>query len=92
MTHRERIRTAINYREPDRVPIDNGGGVSSMHEVAYRNLLKYLGMEDEIRIYDAVQRLAVVKDEVLDMLGVDTRYLFANPRENGQSGSVSPEP
>ena len=79
MTHRERIRTAINYREPDRVPIDNGGGVSSMHEVAYRNLLKYLGMEDEIRIYDAVQRLAVVKDEVLDMLGVDTRYLFANP-------------
>ena len=79
MTHRERIRNAINFREPDRVPIDNGGGVSGMHEVAYRNLLQHLGMEDEIRIYDAVQRLAVVKDDVLDMLGVDTRYLFANP-------------
>jgi uroporphyrinogen decarboxylase len=79
MTHRERIRTAINFSEPDRVPIDNGGGVSGMHEVAYRNLLKHLGLKDKITIYDAVQRLAVVKDEVLDMLGVDTRYIFANP-------------
>ncbi len=79
MTSRERIKTAINHREPDRVPIDNGGVVSGMHEVAYRNLLAYLGMTDEIVIYDAVQRLARVKDEVLDLLGVDTRYLYANP-------------
>jgi uroporphyrinogen decarboxylase len=79
MTGRERIRKAINHREPDRVPIDNGGVVSGMHEVAYQNLLNHLGMEDEITIYDPVQRLALVKDEVLDRLGVDTRYVFANP-------------
>jgi uroporphyrinogen decarboxylase len=78
MTHRERVKTALDHREPDRVPIDNGGGVSGMHEVAYRNLLDHLGMKDDISIYDPVQRLARVKDEVLDLLGVDTRYLFAN--------------
>ena len=78
MTHRERIRIALNHEEPDRLPIDNGGVVSGMHEVAYRNLLDYLGMEDTITIYDGVQRLALVKDEILDLLGVDTRYLFAN--------------
>lgn len=79
MTGRERIRKALNHIEADRVPIDNGGVVSGMHEVAYRNLLDYLDMEDEITIYDPVQRLALVKNEVLDMLGVDTRYIFANP-------------
>ncbi len=79
MTHRERIQKAINHTEPDRVPIDNGGVVSGMHERAYRNLLQYLGMDDEITIYDPVQRLALVKGEVLDLLGVDTRYIFSNP-------------
>jgi uroporphyrinogen decarboxylase len=78
MNPRERIRKAINFEEPDRVPIDNNGFVSGMHEGAYRNLLEYLGMDDEIVIYDPVQRLATVKEEVLDLLGVDTRYLFAN--------------
>jgi uroporphyrinogen decarboxylase len=72
------MRKAINFMEPDRVPVDNGGVVSGMHEVAYRNLLKYLDMEDTITIYDAVQRLALVKDEVLDLLGVDTRYILTN--------------
>ena len=79
MTHRERMREALSHSEPDRVPIDNGGVVSGMHEVAYRNLLDYLEMEDTITIYDPVQRLALVKDEILDLLGVDTRYIFANP-------------
>ena len=79
MTHRDRIKKAINYEEPDRLPVDNGGVVSGMHEVAYRNLLDHLEMEDNITIYDPVQRLALVKDEILNLLGVDTRYIFANP-------------
>jgi len=79
MTGRERIRKALIHKEPDRIPIDNGGVVSGMHEVAYKNLLSYLGVEDDIKIYDPVQRLSYVKDEVLDILGVDTRYIFANP-------------
>jgi len=44
-----------------------------------RNLLKYLNIEDEIRIYDPVQRLAEVKDEVKNILGIDTRYIYPNP-------------
>ncbi len=79
MTHRERLQKALDHVEPDRVPIDNGGVVTGMHEGSYRNLLGYLEMEDKITIYDPVQRLAFVKDEVLDLLGVDTRYVFANP-------------
>lgn len=78
MNSRERIKYAINHKEADRVPIDNNGGVSGMHEVAYKNLLNYLSMQDEIRIYDPIQRLAEVKDEVKDLLGVDVRYILPN--------------
>lgn len=78
MTSRERVRKAINHEEPERVPIDNGGAVSGMHEAAYKKLLTFLGLQDRITIYDPVQRLALVKGEVLDRLGVDTRYIFSN--------------
>ena len=79
MTSRERVRLAISHKEPDRVPVDNGGVVSGMHEATYRNLLDHLGMTDALIIYDPVQRLALVKEEVLELLGVDTRYIFTNP-------------
>ena len=81
MNPRERIRTAIDFKEPDRVPVDNNGNVSGMHEVAYRNLLEYLNKDDDIKIYDYVQRLAEVRDEIKDMLGVDTRYIYPNTPE-----------
>ena len=78
MTRRERVRRAINHQEPDRVPIDNNGNVSGMHETAYRNLLCYLGEDDEIRIFDPTQRLAEVKQNLRDRLGVDTLYVGPN--------------
>jgi uroporphyrinogen decarboxylase len=79
MTSRERFQAAINHREPDRVPIDTGQDLhNGLHEVAYKNLLSYLGEEDEIVRYDHMQHLAVVKESVLARLHVDTRYIFCN--------------
>ena len=79
MTHRERLQYAIEYKEADRVPIDNNGLVTGMHETAYKNLLTYLQIEDEIEITDPVQRLALVRQDLRDFLGVDTYYLFPKP-------------
>ena len=46
MTSRERILSAINHKQPDRIPVDLGAhGSSGMSFVAYQNLLRYLGME-----------------------------------------------
>jgi uroporphyrinogen decarboxylase len=78
MTPRERYHRAIHHQEPDRVPIDAGQDLhNGLHEVAYRNLLAKLGERDEIRLYDQMQHLAVVKESVLERLHVDTRYIFA---------------
>ncbi|KUO53075.1 MAG: hypothetical protein APF76_14890 [Desulfitibacter sp. BRH_c19] len=82
LTSRERVRLALEHKEPDRIPIDNGGIVSGMHKVAYKNLLEYLGLESEIEVYDPIQGLAKVDDAVLERLHVDTRYIFANGPSN----------
>ena len=74
LTSRERFRKAIRHEEPDRVPIDVGQDFhNGIHEVAYVNLLKHLGETDEIRRYDRMQHLAVVKESILDRLHADTR-------------------
>jgi len=82
MNPRERCKMAILHKEPDRIPIDNNGVFTGMHEIAYKNLLEHLNIEDKISIYDPIQRLALVKDEIKDILGVDTRYIYANAPSN----------
>jgi len=73
MTSRERILTALNPREPDRVPVDLGGRRSSgISAIAYPRLRAALGLEPRpIRVYDPVQQLAIVDDDVLDWAGAD---------------------
>ena len=74
MTPRERVLGAINHRQPDRVPIDFGGHRSSgIAAIAYRKLRDALGLEQRpIRVYDPIQQLAVVDEDVLDRFAVDT--------------------
>jgi len=73
MTSRERILTALNHREPDRVPIDLSGYRSSgISAIAYPKLRAALGLEPRpIYVYDPVQQLAIVDDDVLDWAGAD---------------------
>jgi len=77
MTSRERILAALDFRESDRVPIDfSGHGSSGIAAMAYARLRRHLGLpEVAIRIYDVVQQLAVVDDDVLDLFGADAVQL-----------------
>ena len=74
MTPRERVITALEHREPDKIPIDFSGHRSSgIAAIAYPKIRKVLGLPPRpIRVYDIVQQLAVVDDDVLDRFGVDT--------------------
>lgn len=85
MNSRERVIKALNFEETDRVPVDWGMiTVSGIHEVAYRNLIKYLDINDSIKITDPVQRLALPCEDILDMFNVDTRVIWANPPSHWQ--------
>ncbi|MBN2475948.1 MAG: hypothetical protein JXB62_15155 [Pirellulales bacterium] len=74
MNSRERILAALNHQQPDRVPIDFGGHRSSgMAAIAYGKLRRALGLSERpIRVYDPVQQLAIIDEDVLDRFGVDT--------------------
>lgn len=73
MTSRERVRLAINHKEPDRIPIDLGSTlVTGIQASAYAKLKKALGIKTgSVRLYDTYQMLAEVEEEVRHALGVD---------------------
>ncbi len=73
-TSRDRVMDALNHREPDRVPVDFGAHRSSgIMAIAYRKLRRYLELPQRpIRVYDMIQQLAVVDQDLLDLFGIDT--------------------
>lgn len=73
MNSRERILAALNHREPDRIPIDfNGHRSSGIMVQAYKRLREYLGLKpSKLYVYDFIQQLALVEDDVLDIVGAD---------------------
>ena len=81
MKSRERVLTALDHREPDRVPIDLGGSVvSSIAIPTYAALRDHLGLPKRpIETLETVQQVAVVDDDLLDRFGVDVIPVFSNP-------------
>lgn len=74
MTPRERVLAALEHRETDCIPVDFSGHRSSgIAAIAYPKLRKALGLPPgPIRVYDIIQQLAIVDNDVLDRFGVDT--------------------
>lgn len=73
MNSRDRIKSALNHQQPDRVPIDFGGHRSSgIAAIAYAKLKNALGISSgNVYVYDMVQQLAIVEPAVLDAVGSD---------------------
>jgi uroporphyrinogen decarboxylase len=78
MTSRERVLAAVNFREPDRVPIDLGGTrASGINAVVYDRLKRRMGLATPTKVHDPMQILAELEPEVLDRLGADVVPLEA---------------
>lgn len=81
---RERILTALDHREPDRVPFDLGScGPTAIHIDAYASLLTHLGIEEKIEVWDVVGQLAKPSERVLELLGADVRGIRVGGPTNG---------
>jgi len=85
MNSRDRLLTALNHKQPDRVPVDLGATPSSgISAVAYHNLVKYLGLDLKNHVYDVIQEVTQPEMEILDMFKVDILDIgrFFNNYEN----------
>ncbi len=73
-TSRDHILEALNFQSSGKIAIDFGGHRSSgIAAIAYARLKKALGIRSgDIFVYDMIQQLAIVEEEVLDLLGIDT--------------------
>ena len=74
---RERVRAALEHREPDRIPFDLGGSrVTGIHHRAYAGLRTALGLpRTDVRVGDITQQLAEVDTDAMDLLGCDVRLV-----------------
>lgn len=75
LTSFERVRLALEHKEPDRLPFDLGGSVlTGMNRHCYVRLRNYLGLpKTEIQIYDVMQQLARIDEDMIEKLNIDVR-------------------
>lgn len=75
MNSRERVQTALNHREPDRVPLDLGGGpVTGMHVSSVYKLRQALELDPPgtpVKVTEPFQMLGEIKPDLIEALGVD---------------------
>ena len=86
LTPRQRVLRALGHEVPDRVPIDLGGFQTGIHRIAYQDLIKHLGIAEEVKILDPVQQLAKPSEKVLERFHVDIRYLVAHGPDSFKGG------
>ena len=79
MKPRERVLTAFDHREPDRVPVDMGGTVASLEERAYTALKEHLGLPWKGERVDHIGVMTTFDDEILRMFNVDFRRVILKP-------------
>ena len=78
MTPRENFHAAMNHREPERLLVDMGKHIGSIHKKAYLKLKAYLGdvpMLNEGRILDRMAQTVVPDEALLQRLGIDFRWV-----------------
>lgn len=78
MTPRENFEAAMNHRQPERVLVDMGKHIGSIHKRAYPRLRDYLGnvpMANDTLILDRMAQTVVPDEALLVRLGVDFRWI-----------------
>lgn len=72
MTPRQRLLTALDHKEPDHIPMDFGGRITTLHAFAERALKQYLGLEGGQEIISGLMTYTVEPDpRLLERFGRD---------------------
>ena len=75
MNSRERIKVAVNHRQPDKLPIDFGGMTSSMiHVSALYKLRQRLGLDKAltpVKVIEPYQMLGEIDQDLREIIGSD---------------------
>jgi uroporphyrinogen decarboxylase len=91
MTSRERVVAALNHREPDRIPLDIGGGSSTSISVeANERLKRHLGVKGHSAELSKTFGVAALDEKVMQRLGSDCRPLRSKSPRRGSPPPSGP--
>ena len=76
LAHRERVLTALDHQEPDRVPIDFGGTQTSILVKPYKALKRSLGVRSPTETQNLALGLAKGEEPVLERFDIDFRHVL----------------
>jgi uroporphyrinogen decarboxylase len=92
MTPRERVIKALNHQEPDRVPLDIGGGLSTTQVVeGYEKLKAHLGVKKETTMMSKLFRMARMDESIMKTLDSDVRPLNSGAPINWKPPPSDPD-
>ncbi|MCP4362667.1 MAG: hypothetical protein GY796_32080 [Chloroflexi bacterium] len=78
MNRRERFKKITNFQEADRVPVDMGSHVASIHRFSYIELKKYLNdsdLKNQDLILDRMVQNVVPDEKLLRRYNIDFRWI-----------------
>ncbi|MEI6072104.1 MAG: uroporphyrinogen decarboxylase family protein [Verrucomicrobiae bacterium] len=80
MNSKERIRAAIEHREPDRLPMDFGASfITGIHCSVVENLRRHYKLDPHpVKVCEPYQMLGLVEDDLKAAMGIDTAPIFPN--------------
>ena len=80
MTSKERIRAAIEHRQPDLLPMDFGASfITGIHCSVVACLRRHYELEPRpVKVCEPYQMLGLVEDDLMDAMGIDTVPMFPN--------------
>jgi len=81
MTPREAFHAAMNHEQPDRLLLDMGKHIGSLHRRAYAGLKEFLGEPvegNEARVLDRMAQTVWPDEALLQRLDIDFRWVVPN--------------
>ena len=91
MTSKERVRTAFQHKQPDKVPMDFGGmGCSTTHVTNVKKLREYYGLEKRpVKVFDIFGMTGAMDEDLKRAIGTDVEQItpfmasFGNRTDRG---------
>jgi hypothetical protein len=85
VSSRDRLRTALEHREPDRIPLDFGStAVTGIHVSCVAALRDYYGLAPgPVKVHEPYQMLGLVEDDLRAAMGLDVIGVFPRKAKFG---------
>jgi len=83
MNHRERVKTILKHKEPDRVPMDLWGSGNRITDDLYFKILKYLNYKDIPEVVRPGKTASFIDYRISDLFDVDFRHpIIKSPKKS----------